>query len=120
MKTLSLSLLLSLAAFGQRADLAVIQKISGTVGFYTRDGRLLGQVPVGKHPHEAVLSPDKKLLYVTDNGILWMTDPGDGGNTISIVDVAARKKIGVIDLGKYHRPHGIDINPKTGQLLVTI
>src|SRR6478609_4662155 len=96
----------AISAFAQQADLAVVQKISGTVGFYTNDGRLISQTQVGKHPHEAVLSPDRKLLYVTNNGILWMTESGEGGNTISIVDVQSRKTIGTIDLGKYHRPHG--------------
>jgi DNA-binding beta-propeller fold protein YncE len=109
----------ALCAFGQQADLAVVQKIAGSVGFYTRDGQHLGDVKVGEHPHEAVLSPDKRLLYVTDNGILWMTYKGEGGNTISIVDVKARKKVGVIDLGSNRRPHGIDLDPKTGRLVAT-
>jgi YVTN family beta-propeller protein len=109
----------ALGAFGQQADLAVVQKIVGSVGFYTRDGQHLGDVKVGEHPHEAVLSPDKRLLYVTDNGILWMTYKGEGGNTISIVDVKARKKVGVIDLGSSRRPHGIDLDPKTGRLVAT-
>ena len=43
------------------------------------------------------VTPDRRFLYVTDNGMLWMTDKGDGGNTISIIDVASRKKAGVID-----------------------
>lgn len=120
MRTALLLLFGPLIALAQQADLAVVQKISGTVGFYSNDGNLLGQVQVGKHPHEAVLSPDGKLLYVTNNGILWMTDPGEGGNTISIVDVTARKVVGSIDLGEYHRPHGIDLDPKTGNLVVTI
>jgi YVTN family beta-propeller protein len=109
----------SLCAFGQEADLAVVQKVAGSVGFYTRDGKLVGEVKVGEHPHEAVLSPDKRLLYVTDNGILWMTYKGEGGNTISIVDVKARKKVGVIDLGASRRPHGIDVDPKTGRIVAT-
>ncbi|MDQ6699289.1 MAG: beta-propeller fold lactonase family protein [Acidobacteriota bacterium] len=112
--------LLALNLLGQQADLAVVQKIAGSVGFYTQEGKLVGEVKVGDHPHEAVLSNDKRLLYVTDNGILWMTDPGDGGNTISIVDVNERKKIGVIDLGAARRPHGIDIDPQTGRLVATI
>jgi YVTN family beta-propeller protein len=120
MRKTVLAFFVAIAASGQQADLAVVQKISGTVGFYKNDGRLISQVQVGKHPHEAVLSPDGKLLYVTDNGILWMTDPGEGGNTISIVDVQSHKKVGAIDLGKYHRPHGIDLDPKTGNLVVTI
>jgi len=112
-------LFLGIYALGQEADLAVVQKVSGSVGFYTLDGKHVGEVKVGEHPHEAVLSPDKRLLYVTDNGILWMTYKGEGGNTISIVDVKARKKVGVIDLGSNRRPHGIDLDPRTGRLVAT-
>jgi len=120
MRTAFLFFLGSVAVLAQQPDLAVVQKISGMVGFYASDGRLISQVKVGKHPHEAVLSPDGKFLYVTDNGILWMTDPGDGGNTVSIVDVKTQMNVGSIDLGRYHRPHGIDLDPKTGRLVVTI
>jgi len=120
MRTLLALILFAAPAFSQEAAFAVIQKISGTVGFYTAEGKHLGDVRVGDHPHEAVLSPDGRLLYVSDNGILWMTDAGEGGNTISIVDVPSRTKVGVIDLGDYRRPHGIDIDPATGRLAVTI
>ncbi len=120
MRTAFLFLLGSTFVLAQPPDLAVVQKIAGTVGFYTSEGRLISQVKVGNHPHEAVLSPDGKFLYVTNNGILWMTEPGEGGNTISIVDVKSRKNVGSIDLGRYHRPHGIDLDPKTGRLVVTI
>ena len=119
MKLLACLAALALCASGQEADLAVVQKISGSVGFYTRDGKFLGAVKVGTHPHEAVLSPDKRLLYVTDNGILWMWEKGEGGNTISIVDVKNRQKVGVIGLGANRRPHGIDFDPKTGNLVAT-
>jgi len=112
-------LLAAIGAAGEEADLAVVQKIAGSVGFYTLDGKLVGEVKVGTHPHEAVLSVDKRLLYVTDNGILWMTEKGEGGNTISIVDVKTRKKAGVIDLGSNRRPHGIDLDPETGRLVAT-
>ncbi len=118
--TLLLLILLVVPAAAQEAALAVVQKISGTVGFYTAEGKHLGDVKVDKHPHEAVLSPDKRFLYVTNNGILWMTDEGEGGNTISIVDVRSRTNVGTIDLGEYHRPHGIDLDPATGYLAVTI
>jgi YVTN family beta-propeller protein len=111
---------LSASALGQEATLAVVEKISGSVGFYSADGRRVGGVAVSTHPHEMILSPDKRFLYVTDNGILWMTQPGEGGNTISIIDVAARRKVGVIDLGNHRRPHGIDVDPRSGLLAVTI
>ena len=110
----------SVGAWGQDATLAVVEKISGSVGFYSSDGRRVGGAKVGVHPHEMALSPDKKFLYVTDNGILWMTQPGEGGNTISIIDVASRRKVGVIDLVDYRRPHGIDVDARTGFLAVTI
>jgi len=102
------------------ATLAVVEKKAGKVAFYTGTGQRLTEVKVGRFPHEMVFSPDRRLLYVTDNGLLWMTDQGEGGNTVSIIDVAARAKTGVIDLGNYRRPHGIAVLPKTGQLVVTI
>ncbi len=108
----------ALAAQGEQ--LIVGQKVAGTVGFYTAEGKPLASITVGKHPHEIALSPDGGLAYVTDNGILWMTDPGEGGNTVSIIDVRRRVRTGVIDLGKYRRPHGIDVDPRTGRLVVTV
>ena len=101
-------------------DLAVVEKVAGSVGFYSAAGSRTSGVRVGAYPHEIALSPDRKWLYVTDNGVLWMTNPGEGGNTISILDRALRRKAGVIDLGAYRRPHGIAVDPKTGRLLVTI
>ncbi len=108
------------AAPAGKAAFAVVEKIAGVVGFYTAEGRRLSEAKVGAHPHEIVLSPDRRTLYVTDNGILWMTDPGEGGNTISIIDVTSQKKTGVIDLGRFRRPHGIAIHPRTGRMAVTI
>src|SRR5512140_3510068 len=117
---LLLSLLcVSLSSGQDRAALAIIEKAAGIVGFYTAGGKRVGEVKVGSFPHEGVLSPDGRLLYVTDNGVLWLTDEGDGGNTVSIIDVRTMKKIGVIDLGRFRRPHGIALDAATGQLLVT-
>lgn len=101
-----------------RPYLAVIEKKAGAVGFFAEDGKLLGEVKVGSFPHEAVLSADGRL-YVSDNGVLWMTEDKIGGNTISVVDVRSMKKVDQIDLGRFHRPHGIAIIPGTNRLLVT-
>lgn len=97
---------------------AVVEKVAGMVGFYVA-GRRTSGVKVGTHPHEIVLAPDGRHAYVSDNGILWMTYAGEGGNTISVVDVKARTSVGVISLGEYRRPHGLAMT-KTGQLLVTV
>lgn len=112
--------LVASAGAADKAALAVVEKISGTVGFYTADGRRIGGVKVGEYPHEIVLSPDGRYAYVSDNGILWMTNPGEGGNTISVIDLAAMKGAGAISLGSYRRPHGMDVDRKTGRLVVTI
>ncbi len=107
-------------ARAQEPALVVVEKIGSRVAFYTEDGRRVSGIEVGPAPHEMVFSPDRKFLYVSDNGILWMTEPGGGGNTISVIDVKARKKAGVIDLGEYRRPHGLDVDPGTGRLVCTI
>jgi YVTN family beta-propeller protein len=119
---LSLLLLVPVAqVFGRDSQpvLAIVEKVSGCVGFYTEDGRRTAGVKVGNFPHEAILSPDHRYLYVADNGVLWMTENGSGDNTISIIDVAAEKKTGVIDLGRFRRPHGLAIDPLSGHLFST-
>jgi len=116
---LLLSLFPSVVWTGDRPYIAVVEKVAGAVGFYTEDGKELCQVKIGQFPHEAVLSKDGNFLYVSDNGTLWMTDEGQGGNTISIVDVIAMKKVGEINLGDFHRPHGIALIPGSNNLLST-
>ena len=101
-----------------RPYLAVIEKQAGAVGFFAEDGKLLGEVKVGSFPHEAVLAPDGRL-YVSDNGVLWMTEDKPGSNTISVLDVRSMKKVDEIDLGRFHRPHGIAVLPGTNRLLAT-
>lgn len=120
-RSAGLALLLAFCGFGfaQKTQFIVCQKLSGTVGLYDAAGAHISDVKVGRHPHEMALSPDGKTLYVSDNGVVWMTDSGNGENTISVVDVASRKRTAVIDLGMYRRPHGITVDPKTGHVLVT-
>ncbi len=118
--TVAAALLVAPAAWAQKPALAIVEKIAGAVGFYSADGRRLWGAKVGTHPHEIALSPDGRTAYVTDNGILWMTDAGEGGSTISVLDVASRKNAGVIDLGEYRRPHGLAVDRRTGRMVVTI
>lgn len=94
------------------------QKAAKTVAWYTLDGELLHEVPVSEHPHEIVRSPDGKMLYVTDNGVMQIENAGEGGNKVSIIDMEKRERVGEVDLGKWKRPHGIDLCAD-GRLLVT-
>ena len=117
-----LLVVVSAVSLAQRAPppyIAVVEKVGGTVGFYSEDGKDLGHVKVGNFPHEAALTKDGRFLYVTINGVLWMTDEGQGANAIAVVDTRAMKKIRDVDLGQYHRPHGIALIPGSERLLAT-
>jgi DNA-binding beta-propeller fold protein YncE len=101
------------------AYLAIVEKVAGAVAFYSEAGQQLGRVTVGPFPHEAVLSRDGGLLYVSVNGVLWMTEDKPGNNTIAVVDVRAMRKVRDIDLGRFHRPHGIALTAAGDHLLAT-
>ena len=66
--------------------------------------RIVARVPTGQGPHEVTASPDGKLAFVTNYGL---TDPVMPGDSISVIDLAARKEIRRIRLGAATRPHGI-------------
>jgi YVTN family beta-propeller protein len=59
-------------------------------------------IPTGDEPHELAVSPDGKIAVVCNYG----SSPTPG-NTLTVIDVAARKSLRTIDLGKHVRPHGI-------------
>jgi len=64
--------------------------------------KVLGTVPTGTAPHEVAASADGRLAFVCNYG----TGPAPG-NTISIIDIGARKELTRLDLGPLVRPHGI-------------
>ncbi|MCX6585222.1 MAG: hypothetical protein NTX13_01405 [Acidobacteria bacterium] len=96
----------------------VLHKGDSSLGFYSADGKLETKVAVNAHPHEMVRSADGKLLFTTDNGTMRIEQAGRGGNTVSIIDLARREKIGETSTGEYRRPHGITRLPD-GHLLVS-
>jgi YVTN family beta-propeller protein len=97
--------------------IAIIEKVAGAVAFYSEQGLPVGRAKVGPFPHEAALDGD--LLYVSDNGVLWMTEDKPGNNAVSVVDVKSMKTVGNMNLGRFHRPHGIALIPGTHDLLAT-
>lgn len=111
--------LLLLAGTLHAQELAILLKGASAMAFYTMDGKEIARTAVRPHPHEMVFSADGRYLYTTDNGTMRIEQEGTGGNFVSIIDVKARKKIGEIDLGKYRRPHGIDLDRASGKLAVT-
>jgi YVTN family beta-propeller protein len=120
-KALSIFLLLFLLLAGAYAQemMVVVQKRADSVGFYEAEtGKPLATVTVGVKPHEMELSRDQRFAYITNYGVDSYTPKDPGGNTISIVDLAEQKKVGDIDLGQFHRPHGITMG-RSGRLYVT-
>lgn len=87
------------AAAGQ---LLVLNKAEATLAFVDpATMQVVARVPVGEGPHEVVTSPDGRRAYVTNYG---QQTPG---NSISIIDVAARRELKRLDLGPLLRPHGV-------------
>src|SRR4029453_11082895 len=89
----------SVATPAQSSTYLILQKAESSMGFYTPAGQHLASVPVGKHPHEFVISTDGRYAYTTDNGTMLLEQAGQGGNTVSIVDLVNRKRVGEISLG---------------------
>ena len=85
--------------FLERGDgIAVCNRFSDSAGFYSPEGRLLGEVEVTREPVDAVLSVDGARLFV---GCLLPAQPADSAHiatTIEVVDVAAREVEKVIEL----------------------
>ena len=66
-------------------------------------GKVVGRVPTGQDPHELAVSDDGKLAFASN-----YAGPGPrGGNTLSVIDIAARKELHRVDLGPLSRPHGL-------------
>ncbi|MCW5980086.1 MAG: hypothetical protein KIT09_18530 [Bryobacteraceae bacterium] len=99
--------------------IAVVQKWDDSISLYdAATGASIARMPAGRKPHEFVLSPDRRLAYISNYGADRWTENSPGENTITIVDLKARKAAGTIDLGKYRRPHGIH-RARSGKLYVT-
>jgi YVTN family beta-propeller protein len=98
----------------------ILHKRAESVAAYDPDtGRRRGDpTPVGPKPHEMISSSDGKRLFITNYGVDTFTDLAAGGNAISIVNLVTLKKEATIDLGRYHRPHGIE-RGHSGRLYVT-
>ena len=99
-------LISSVLLAAEPVELLVLEKLSSQLGFYTAGGKRLAGVPVGLHPHELILSAGGRYAYTTNNGKVWMTDPGEGGNSISIVDVQAERKQAISIWGTFGAPTG--------------
>ena len=88
---------------GAKSALLVLNKVENTLAIVDPESlKVLGRVPVGVGPHEVITSADGRLAYVANYGTQQVQ-----GNSLSIVDLAARKELKRVELGPLRRPHGI-------------
>jgi DNA-binding beta-propeller fold protein YncE len=83
--------------------LLVLEKSANTLAIVDpATFKIVGRVPAGPDPHEIVVSSNGQLAYISNYGGI-----GSDLNTISVVDIAARKALPAISLGALHSPHGL-------------
>ena len=75
--------------------------------------KVVGRVPTGEAPHEVAASADGRLAFVSNYGTADRP-----GNTISVIDIAARKELKRVDLSPLIRPHGI--TESNGKIYFTV
>jgi YVTN family beta-propeller protein len=69
--------------------------------------------------HEVAASPDGRLAFVPIYGNSGVGSPGTDGRAVAVIDIASRKLVNTIDLGKPLRPHCAVFGPQNGLLYVT-
>ncbi|HEY0337842.1 MAG TPA: cytochrome D1 domain-containing protein [Burkholderiales bacterium] len=118
MKTIGFVLVLlavsALALPARAATLVVLNKSEHTASLIDPDtGKTITKLPVGRGPHELIVSPDGRTAYVSNFGRYNNPCPqGDtttcqnAGNTITVLDLAGRKVKGTYDYGTNTGQHG--------------
>ena len=93
-------LLFSSLAFSQ--TLLVLNKSANELAFVDpSSGSVTGRVAVGEGPHEIVVSSDGRHAFVSNYGAQTP------GQTLSMIDIAAKKEIRRVDVSPLRRPHGL-------------
>jgi YVTN family beta-propeller protein len=96
---------LACVAFAQAppSTLLILAKSDNTVAIVDPATlQVLARVPAGPDPHEIIASDDGKLAFISNYGGSDSTL-----NTISVVDLVARKALSPIDLGALRSTHGL-------------
>src|SRR5262245_7521490 len=68
-------------------------------------GKISGRVPIGTDPHGVAVSEDGRLAFVANTNGHNQTIPD--GDSISVVDIAARKEVRRVAIGEGTRPHDV-------------
>lgn len=107
--------LLPVALFAQTGTLVVLNKSDNTASLIDCASKtLLATIQTGTGPHEVAVSPDGKTAVVSNYG-----NRQGPGSSLTVIDVASRKKSKDIDLGEYKAPHGVAFFSDGKRLAVT-
>ena len=88
-----------------RPALLVVHQGENTLSIVDPSTRkVMGRVPTADHGHSVAVSGDGKMAFVVN-----FSEGGRPGNSISVVDLAARKEVRRIDLGPLTYPHGMSV-----------
>ncbi|GAB3670688.1 hypothetical protein GCM10027597_02430 [Saccharopolyspora tripterygii] len=103
------------AAGGARREVAgtllVVEKSGHAVAFHdVATGDLLHRIPLERYPHEMVVDSARRYAYIGHYGVRMSGDPGVGGTSVFVIDLAARALVRTIDLSPFNRLHGIAID----------
>ncbi|MGH9344162.1 MAG: YncE family protein, partial [Terriglobia bacterium] len=90
-----------------RGTLLIVNKGDHTLGIVDPvAGKELATVTLsGFTGHEVAASPDGKLAYVPIYGNSGVGSPGTNGDSVDVIDIAARKIVRVIKMPSAVRPH---------------
>lgn len=119
-------LLISSNLGGQEAEtpdglLLVANKSDQALGIIDlRQGKQIATVRETDYTgHEVAASPDGKRAFVPIFGDSGVGRPGTDGRLIDVIDLASKKIIDTLDLGRPSRPHHAVFGPQDGLLYVT-
>lgn len=87
-------------------------------------GKTIVKLPVGRGPHELALSPDGRTAYVANFGRFGVFPAGDtmhtvAGNTMTVLDVVARRVRTTYDFGTHAGQHGVAVSRDGAHIWVT-
>lgn len=98
----------------QTGTLIVLNKSDHTAMLIDRaTGEVKATIPTGQAPHEVAVSPDGKWAVVSNYG------GRESGSSLTVIHIESGKKLKDIQLGEYHRPHGLAWLSRGSRVLVT-
>lgn len=101
-RLLTAAAVLAVAGLTAADTLIVLNKSDATASLIDPStGRVRATATTGVGPHEAATSPDGRTVVVCNYG------GQTPGSSLSVIDVEHGRTVRTIDLGGYHRPHGI-------------